>query len=472
MALSSQEQYERLRVELVACGQGHVLAFWDDLDEPERRALMDDLSRIHIAELPSLVACVTGAEPSAKAPDDRVPPEVLHAGPGRDDLEARGAALLAAGRVAALTVAGGEGTRLGFAGPKGAVPVSPVRRKPLFQLFAEAIRAAERRYGGRTPWYIMTSRANDEQTRAFFASHGFFGLTPEQVRFFQQGAMPAFSPSGKILLSERHRVALAPDGHGGCLLAMAQQGVLSDMAQRGVDYVSYFQVDNPLVHCVDPVFIGLHDLQGSEMSSKTVSKADDLERVGCLVARGGRLTVIEYSDMPESMARSRDERGARRFDAANIAIHILSRALVERLTADPAAFALPWHRAVKKVSHVDPETGTRVEPTEPNAIKLEAFVFDALPLARNPIVVATSREEEFSPVKNPDGPDSIETARRAMSRRAARWLEAAGVRLERDSTGEPRGPLEISPLFALTAADLGRREIPERPGSEDAWCIE
>ncbi len=330
---------------------------------------------------------------------------------------ARGRTLLSQGRVAALTVAGGQGTRLGFDGPKGAFPISPVRNKPLFQLFAESILATSRRCGAAVPWYIMTSPHNDTATRRFFAEHNYFGLPGDDVLFFHQGVVPAFDRRGKILLDWPHRIALSPDGHGGTLLALARSGMLADMARRGIEQISYFQVDNPLVYCVDPLFIGLHVSRQSEMSSKTVTKADDLERVGNFAVAGGKLTVIEYSDLPDTLARARNPDGSRTFDAANIAIHAISLAFVERLTANPASFALPWHIAHKKVPYTDLETGARIEPAEPNAIKLESFIFDALPLAERPLILETSRAEEFSPVKNATGMRSIATARRDMSRR-------------------------------------------------------
>jgi len=269
--------------------------------------------------------------------------------------------------------------------------------------------------------------------------------------------MPSFSPDGRILLAERHRVALSPDGHGGSLLALAETGTLADMAARGIEHISYFQVDNPLVHCLDPAFIGLHATTDSEMSSKAVSKADDRERVGNFVMADGKLRVIEYSDLPDGLATARDAGGHRTYDAGSIAIHVISRAFIERLTADRRRFGLPWHRANKKVPCIDVETGHLVAPAEPNAVKLEAFIFDALPLANNPVVLETAREEEFSPVKNATGVDSVETARRDMSRRAAAWIERAGGDVPRDANGSPQYTYEISSLAALDSDQLAER---------------
>jgi UDP-N-acetylglucosamine/UDP-N-acetylgalactosamine diphosphorylase len=479
--------HENLRARFQAVGQEHVFTFWRELTEAERGQLLDDLSRVNVSELPALSRLAVSGTAHHIPTDALKPVPVISRATAGSAARERGAALLKAGKVAAFTVAGGQGTRLGFDGPKGAFGISPVKNKPLFQLFAEAIRATSRRYACRVPWYVMTSPANDTDTQAFFREQGFFGMPPECVTFFQQGVMPAFDRGGKILLDDRHRVALSPDGHGGSLLALAQSGMLADMARRGIEHVSYFQVDNPLVYCLDPAFIGLHDLHGSEMSSKSLPKADDFERVGNFAlhvaqphvaqphvaqppsaVHDRKLVVIEYSDLPDELARARNADGSRKFDAGSIAIHILSRRFVERLTADPASFGLPWHRALKKVPCVDAATGRRADPPEPNAIKLESFVFDALPLARNPIVVETDRAEEFSPVKNATGVDSVETTRRDMNRRAARWLESAGFGIARTPPGEPDGTFEISPLLALDAEHLTeRRLMPEQisPGA-------
>ena len=458
-----------LRTLFDSIGQGHVFAFWDSLNAGQREELLGDLAAVNAGQIPSLMEVIRNKSGAVSAHGALEPPRVIRRAEVDRRVRAIGEKEIAAGKVCAFTVAGGQGTRLGFDGPKGAFRISPVRNKPLFELFAEAIRATDKRYGCGLHWYIMTSPLNDEATRSYFEEQKYFGLNRDHVHFFVQGVMPAFDPQGKILLEEKHRLALSPDGHGGSLLAMANSGMLGQMKSAGIEHISYFQVDNPLVHPIDPTFVGVHVDAGSEMSSKTLSKADDLERVGNFVMESGRLGVIEYSDLPESLARARNADGTRKFDAANIAIHILSREFVERLTADHTSFALPWHRAEKKVPHVDLVTGQRVEPARPNGVKLEAFIFDALPLAARAVLLETSREEEFSPVKNATGVDSVETARRDMSRRAAQWLEQGGVRIPRDVAGEPDGVFEISSLRALDAEDLKLRGLndiaPPSPGA-------
>ncbi|MEK7325363.1 MAG: UDPGP type 1 family protein, partial [Chloroflexota bacterium] len=349
---------------------------------------------------------------------------------------------LASSKVAALTVAGGQGTRLGFAGPKGAVPVTPVGGKTLFQLFAETVLAAGRRYNVSNPWYVMTSPANHHETVDYFIEHNFFGLPRPDVFLFSQGMLPAFDFRGRLLLEEKHRLALSPDGHGGVLKALLLSGALDDMHARGVEVISYFQVDNPLVKPFDPLFIGLHVLTQSEMSTKVARKADDLERVGNLCLRDGRLTVIEYSEFPQTHAREQNADGRRRFDAANLAIHLLDVGFVQRITS--RTFDLPYRRAEKVVPYRD-ENGLLISPTTPNAIKLETFIFDVLPWAKNPLVLEVDRAEEFSPVKNLTGVDSLESAKRDQVRRACRWLEVAGVSIPRGLDGEPNVTVAISP---------------------------
>jgi UDP-N-acetylglucosamine/UDP-N-acetylgalactosamine diphosphorylase len=449
--------------------QNHLFAFWDELAETERADLLADLGRVDFRLVAELVQDHVSPTAAAAGLARLDPPECLPANP--DDPEQRrlyadgrrrGETLIAEGKVAAMVVAGGQGTRLGFDGPKGIFPASPIKKKPLFQLFAESLLATRQRFGKAVPWYIMTSPANDQATREFFAAHSHFGLDPDDVFFFQQGVMPAVDFEGRILLAEKHRVATSPDGHGGSIRALAASGALADMARRGVEIVSYFQVDNPLVRPVDPLLCGLHELTGSQMTSPIVGKAADDERVGMFAVADGKLGVVEYSDMPPELMSARNPDGSRTYDAANVAIHVISRAFLDELTRPGSGLSLPWHRALKAVPHVDPATGQPVTPSEPNVIKFEMFVFDALPLAVKTLLVESDRAEIFSPIKNATGVDSPATARRDLVRRAARWLERCGVDVPCTPDGEPDCTLEISPLAALDA-DAVRDSLPTLP---------
>lgn len=371
----------------------------------------------------------------------------------------RGRELLSAGKVAAFTVAGGQGTRLGYDGPKGTVVVSPIGQRTLFQLFAETVLAARQKYAAAIPWYVMTSPANHAATVDFFSQRHCFGLPKHDVIFFQQGTLPAFDFHGRLLLESKDSLALAPDGHGGSLKALVSSGAIHNMRQRGVEIISYFQVDNPLVKPFDPLFVGLHALTGSEMSTKVARKADDLEKVGNLCLRDGKLVVVEYSDFPEGLAKVRNPDGTRTFDFGNLAMHLLAVDFVDRVAG--RSFQLPLRRADKAVPCLD-ERGCRVQSDRPNAVKLEMFVFDALPLARSPLLLEVDRAEEFSPIKNASGVDSLETARRDQLRRACRWLESSGLRVPRRPDGQPDIAVYIAPTFALDSADVAskRDQIP------------
>jgi len=439
-------------------GQEHVFRFWGDLPGEGRRRLLAQLAEVDFAELAELIDVhVTHRRLPALPPDLEPAPFIPL--PTTDAARARRAAmcrlgeqLLAAGKVAPLVVAGGQGTRLGYDGPKGAFPIGPISGRTLFEVFAEAIHAARRAYGVSIPWYIMTSRANDLATRDFFEARNYLGLPRCDVKFFTQAMMPAVDMQGNLILAGRDQLAWSPDGHGGTIRALARTGMPADMASRGIEHISYFQVDNPLVPPLDPVFIGHHADAASDMSSKMARKREPKEPIGAFCLSQGRLHVIEYSDLPDALAEARHADGRLRFEAGSIAIHILSRAFVERLSAG-RRFALPFHRAEKKIPHVD-DRGRLVNPTRPNGIKFETLIFDALPMAENPLVLEIDRAAEFSPVKNAGGVDSPATARRDMIRLAAARLQEAGVALPRQADGAPTCRVEISPLAARGAQEL------------------
>jgi UDP-N-acetylglucosamine/UDP-N-acetylgalactosamine diphosphorylase len=439
-------------------GQEHLLRFYDTLDASAQQAMLDQLAMIDFEHTDELIESYVLNEPETDIPADLAPPTIYPATPTPElaDRYAQayqtGETMIGKGKVAAFVVAGGQGTRLGYEGPKGCYECTPVAKKPLFQVFAEQILAAQNRTGGIIPWYIMTSPINDVATRAFFRHHNYFGLDADNVMFFAQGTMPAIDFDGKLLLSKPGRVAENPNGHGGSLLSLAQSGSLADMNQRGVETISYFQVDNPLVRCVDPLFIGLAAMDNAEMSAKALPKRDPMEKLGNFCVHDGRVTVIEYSDMPDELARQCEPDGRLTFSAGSIAIHLLDRAFVERLTAGGRP-QLPFHRAEKKVPFVDDE-GTLVKPDTPNAVKLEMFVFDAMPLASRCVILETVRSEEFSPIKNAEGLDSPATCLHDLVRRAGDWLKRAGATLPRDAAGEIAAAIEISPLLADSADAL------------------
>lgn len=437
-------------------GQGQVFAHFDSLREDEQKVLAAEAAEIDLEELDQLVSGLVKGSGSKNedladslAPAEFIPlPDAENGNPALwEEALKKGEAALRAGRVAAFTVAGGQGTRLGYDGPKGTFGVTPVLQKSLFQVFAEKILASSKIYGKPIPWYILTSVINHDETVAFFEENDYFGLPAEKVHFFSQGLMPAVDGEGKILLAEKGRIALSPDGHGGALRALVRSGSIREMEADGIDIISYFQVDNPLVRCIDPAFIGFHLLNHSELSSKMVPKAYPEEKVGVFCEKDDAALVVEYSDLPERLAQEKDDAGNLRFRAGSIAIHVFDRNFIERLgSGNDESARLPFHLANKKVAHVDSE-GNTISPDEPNAFKFEMFVFDALPFAKNPVIIETAREDDFSPVKNAEGVDSPQTSRDDQLRQYARWAKSAGIELETDDTGLPGVNFEVSPLF-------------------------
>jgi UDP-N-acetylglucosamine/UDP-N-acetylgalactosamine diphosphorylase len=468
-------------------GQGHVFAFFNQLPAAGQQALLAEAAEIDLDELAQLTRTLLAKNPAASAdfgelaPAPYVPlPESGGDATAWAQAKAVGEAALRAGRVAAFTVAGGQGTRLGWDGPKGTFPVTPVKQKPLFQVFAEKLRAAGAGYGRPLHWFIMTSHANHEATMAFFAEHKFFGLDQARVHFFRQGRMPAVDFTGKILLEAPGRIAMSPDGHGGSLRALDRSGVLDLLKSEDIDTISYFQVDNPLVRCIDPAFLGWHFAQGSEMSSKMVAKAYPEEKVGHFCVQQGRLVVVEYSDLPLTRQRELDPATGRlRFHAGNVAIHVIDREFARRMARSTSSGQtsgknrLSFHRADKKIPGID-AAGKPVQPAAPNGAKFEMFVFDALPFAKNPIVIETRRSDDFSPVKNAAGADSPQTCRGDQLGQFARWLRAAGATVETDENGRPHTVLEVSPLFGYDEDSFVQawKKLSPKPSLADGLYLE
>jgi len=448
-----------LRLLLEKHNQEHVLAYWDELSAEGREQLAAQIRALDWAQLDAWIAEALDAGVGTDIPSGLEPAPYYPLVPETDEQVdlyeralSRGRELLEHGRVAAFTVAGGQGTRLGYDGPKGTYPISPVKSKSLFQLFAEGIARAGEKYGVAIPWYVMTSPINDAATRTFFSENAYFGLAPEDVIMLPQGTVPAIDCKGRLLLGAKDSLALSPNGHGGSFLALHDHGCLQDMSARGVEHISYWQVDNPLVQQFDPLFLGLHDLTESDMSSRSLTKTGPFEKLGnfCLVD-DGRCVIVEYSDMPNELAEARDGEGRLRFRAGSPAIHVLRRDFVERVTR--GRLDLPIHRAEKKVTCVG-QGGKIVTPGEPNAIKMEMFIFDGLPLANNPLILEGDRAEQFGPVKNVHGVDSADSCRRLMVERAARWLEEAGIAVPRCPDGTVDVELELSSRRFLEIDDV------------------
>ena len=452
MALSSAR-----RERLTAAGQGHALARLDALPAARRARLEAELERLDLTLLAKLHALT---EQAPTVGSDFEPPDVFPLERDAENeeraraAERHGQELLRAGKVGYVLVAGGQASRLGYDAPKGAFPIGPVTERTLFAYHAQRLLAAQARYGRSTPWYIMTSPANDADTRTIFADNAHFGLDPSDVFFFSQDTLPALDPSGRVLFADEDQLFSAPNGHGGCLIALSSSGAIDDMRARGIEQLSYFQVDNPLVRPADPLFIGLHAQAGAGMSTKVVAKRDADERVGVIGRIDGAMGCIEYSDLPEDKRHAPDATGALRFRAGNIAVHVLAIDFLADVVQ--GELRLPWHVAKKRMAVLGDDGRTQ----EVDGFKFEAFVFDALASSPISVTLEVDRALEFSPVKNGDGEDSPATSRAALARMFADWVGAAGGVLPAPGE-EGFPPVEVDPRYADTQDEFAARGAPE-----------
>ena len=332
-----------------------------------------------------------------------------------------GLALLAEGRVATLVVAGGQGTRLGHPGPKGTFPIGPVSRRTLFGLQAQKIHGIQRRSGKPLPWIVMTSEDTDPATRASFAAEARFGL---EVHFVRQQSLPCVDFAGEPIRVAEGRFATAPDGHGGMLAALAKSGLLEALAARGIRALAYQQVDNPLARTADPLLLGWLVRGPAEVATKVLRKRGPDEHLGTVGVREGRTHVVEYSELEPAEGAARGPDGELRLWAGSFGVHAFALDFLRRC-AGRADALLPLHAAPKVIPYVETD-GSTVAPTEANSYKLERFVFDLLPEARAVTLVEGVREDEYAPVKNAQGPESPDSARRALDACARRWLASAG----------------------------------------------
>jgi len=429
-----------LRTRLAQHGQEHLLRDVEGLEPAVRERFLGRLAEIDWGEL--------GAPPEPPPLEDVAPPEVV---PLADrerhpEVPERGEAAYRAGDVAVLMVAGGQGTRLGFPGPKGCFPLAPVTRKTIYQLQAEKVLSVSRRVGRDVPLLVLTSPATDEETRAFFADHRRFGLDVDQLRFFQQGTVPSAARDGRGLLATPGVLLENPDGHGGVFTALVASGELDRLLAERVRRLVYLQVDNVLAPVDDPFLVGLAEERDADVVTKVLEKAHPDERVGHLVRLGERDRIVEYTELSPEQTRARGADGHPVYRWGSPAMHCWSVAFLDRLRA--RGYRPPLHRSAKPLrAWADGET------REVEGWKYERFVFDLVSEAERSIGLEIRREDEFAPVKNAAGDDSPATAVELMERQQRGWFAAAGEPLPL----APRAQLEISPLFAATRAQFRSR---------------
>ena len=310
-------------------------------------------------------------------------------------------------KLAVVTMAGGQGTRLGHTGPKGTFDLGLGNHKSIFEILCDTLKAENERYGVSVPWYIMTSDENNAETVEFFEKNNYFGYNKGDIFFFTQSKLPMVDTEGKCLIDEKGNIKEAADGHGGIFKSILNGGALYDMQSRGIEWVFIGGVDNVLVKPVDPVLIGLSIKDNVEAAGKSIIKANPHEKVGIFCKKDGRPSVIEYSEISDELAEERLENGELKYAESHILCNLFSLNAINKI----ASIDLPYHVAFKKAKYIDND-GNLIISDKPNAYKFESFIFDAFEKLDDLVVLRVKRENEFAPVKNAEGEDSPETARK------------------------------------------------------------
>ncbi|XP_026759480.2 UDP-N-acetylhexosamine pyrophosphorylase [Galleria mellonella] len=454
--------YENLLSVLSAHGQEQLIKYWPELSEKEREQLSSEILKLDFAEVNEIFrrANETSKVILEKSDSDLKPIPQTHyeSVPNLnsekiEEYENTGLKEISEGRVGVLLLAGGQATRLGFGHPKGMYDVGLPSHKTLFQIQAERIvriqQMATEKYGkeGKITWYIMTSEHTMAPTAEFFRNHSFFGLNEEDIIFFKQGTFPCYDFDGKVILDQKYHINTAPDGNGGLYRALKAEGVLEDIAKRGVKHLHAHSVDNILIKVADPVFIGYCSSKNADCAAKVVRKSFPNEAVGVVCRVNGHYKVVEYSELTTEASERREPDGRLTFSAGNICNHYFSSEFLTKICNYESKLKL--HLAKKKIPYVD-SNGVRQKPSEPNGIKIEKFIFDVFEFAENFICLEVARDVEFSALKNADTvkKDCPSTAREDLLRLHRKYIRQAGGIIEDDVD------VEISPLLSYGGENI------------------
>ena len=395
---------------LKANNQEHLLNYLKMANENGKKELIKEIENVNFDELKELYKI--SKKDKEKALESQLIEHIKFVDKykmNEDDFnkyKEAGEKIIKNGEYAVVTMAGGQGTRLGHNGPKGTFLLD-VKPKPkyLFEILADGIKRANEKYEVTLNWYIMTSTENNKKTEEFFEEHNYFAYPKDKIKFFKQGNLPLISEDGKLLVDENLHIKYAADGNGCIYKSMRLDGVLDDMKQKGIKWVFIGAVDNALLNMVDPILLGLTSCDGNQIGSKSVVKRSPEEPVGVFCKRNGKPGVIEYTELPTEMAHEVDEEGELLFGESHIMCNLYSIDALDKISKEK----LPYHSAHKKAPYMN-EKGEFVKVTKPNAYKYEAFIFDGFTYFDNISILRGRRNEDFAPVKNAEGPDSPATA--------------------------------------------------------------
>ena len=402
------DKLNEIKMKLIGYGQEHILNFYDNLNEDEKQELLSQIECIDF----DLVSKIYNERNNVSNIDDVIEPlgYVDKTKLSKKEIEEYtlvGEQAIKNGELAFATLAGGQGTRLGHNGPKGTYKLGINPDKSLFEIMCESLKQAKEKYNVYIPWYIMTSRENNDDTISFFESNNYFDYPKDMVRFFKQEELPMLHTDGKVLMEAKSKIKLAADGHGGIFEAMHKNGIVQDMESKRIKWVFIGGIDNVLLKMVDPLLMGLAIKNNVKIAGKSIVKANPEEKVGVFCKRNGRPSVIEYTEITDEMANETDEQDELLYGESHILCNMFHIDALKQIGKEK----LPYHTAFKKSSYID-SMGCEIIPDTPNAYKFETFIFDAFNKFEDMLILRTIREEEFAPIKNKEGVDSPETARK------------------------------------------------------------
>lgn len=406
--------YAQIRALLKEKGQEQLLAFYDELDAAGQARLLERIEKTDwsFEEVLAHPEDLSGKGRELRPIDGLRLPEIARR---KAEFEEAGIGAIRQGKVAAVLLAGGQGTRLGADGPKGAYNIGLTRELSVFACQMRSLLETAERCGVFVPLYIMTSEKNDAQTRAFWKEHGYFGYPESEVRFFVQDMAPAVDFDGKIYLEEKDAPAFSPNGNGGWFASLAKAGYAKELRRRGVEWVNVYAVDNVLQKIADPVFVGATLLSGVNCGAKVVCKTSPEEKVGVLCLEDGKPAIIEYYELSPEMAGRREPDGSLSF-VYGVILNYLFR--VEKLK-EISGRRIPVHIVKKKIEHID-NAGNHVKPERENGFKFETLAVDLIRPMESVLPFEVDREKEFAPVKNRTGTDSVDSARALLEKNGIR----------------------------------------------------
>ena len=383
-------------------GQTQLLDYYGELDEKRRSELLSAIEGIDFTAI-SGVDFHTDRKVGELSPADALSLAEVEA--KKDEFEKIGLQAIRAGKIAAVLLAGGQGTRLGLDAPKGTFNIGVNKKLSIFECQINNLLKVVEKAGVYPHLFVMTSILNDEQTRAFFKDNGYFGYDSSKIHFYVQKTAPAFSFDGKILLEKKHKPVVTPNGNGGWYSSLTEADCGKIIGEAGIEWLNVYGVDNVLQKICDPVFVGATLESGLACSGKVVKKVSAEEKVGVLCKEDGLPSVVEYFEMPPEKKTARSADGGLLYCYGVTLNYLFNVKKLDEVSAN----RLPYHLAVKKISHI--QDGKTVVPEEPNGYKLETLAVDIVRLMGSCLGVEVEREKEFAPVKNMTGTDSVDTAR-------------------------------------------------------------